>query len=200
MKTELLISFVLAITALGLFFLSFEKKKPPLSTILLVVTLCSVGSVGRIIFNFIPQVQPVTAIVIISGLCLGWQGGFLTGALSALVSNMVLGQGPWTPWQMLAWGLIGILAGLLAKTKISNHLSLLCIFAFFSGLLFSLIMDVYTVASLGSATTLAMTLSVFVTGLLFNISHAVGNVIFLLLLYPMMKKKLTRIHQKYAQS
>ena len=75
----------------------------------------AVASAGRVVFNFLPQIQPVTAIVIIMGVYCGKQTGFLTGSLCALVSNLFLGQGPWTPFQMLAWGLVGVLAAVLAK-------------------------------------------------------------------------------------
>ncbi len=180
---------------LGAFFW-FERTRPNVSSVLLIATLCAVSSVGRVIFNFIPQVQPVTAIVIIAGLSLGCRSGFMVGAMSALVSNMVLGQGPWTPWQMLAWGLIGILSGLLGRTKKQNLL-FLCLFAFFFGLLFSVLMDVYTIASIGSQLTWQMALTTIGTGLLFNLSHSIGNVIFLLLLYSPMTKKLRRIQNKY---
>lgn len=197
MNITLLGSFLFALFALCAAFFLFERKKPQLSDLLMVATLCAIGSAGRVIFNFLPQVQPVTAIVLITGLCLGVQNGFMVGALSALVSNMVLGQGPWTPWQMLAWGAIGVLAGLLGKTRIKHSLVFVCMIAFFSAFLFSILMDFYTVTSVGTQLTLPMALSMFGAGLLFNISHAVGNVIFIILLYKPIGKKLERIRNKY---
>ena len=96
MDKALLISyFVIGAILVAIFFL-IEKKKLPLSTFLPVVVMVAIGSIGRIIFGFIPNVQPVTVIVVLMGLCYNPESGFLTGALSALVSNMVMGQGPWT--------------------------------------------------------------------------------------------------------
>lgn len=197
MNLTLIGSFLFAILLLAVLFFFFERRKPQLSTILMIATLCAIGSVGRMIFNFIPQVQPVTAIVIIAGVCLGGQSGFMVGALSAFVSNMVLGQGPWTPWQMLAWGLIGLLSGLIGHIRQKKSLQLVCAVSFFAAFVFSFTMDVYTVASIGAQLTLPMAVTVFGTGFLFNISHAVGNVVFILLLYLPLERKLARISDKY---
>ena len=105
MRLALIVSFLLAGGACLLFFFSFERRKPSVKDILPVVVMVAVASAGRVVFNFLPQIQPVTAIVIIMGVYCGKQTGFLTGSLCALVSNLFLGQGPWTPFQMLAWGL-----------------------------------------------------------------------------------------------
>lgn len=198
MDNYVLLTFAMAVLSIGVFFLTFERGKKKLPKIMMIVTLCAISSVGRIIFNFIPQVQPTTVIVILAGVSLGSQGGFLTGALSALVSNMVLGQGPWTPWQMLAWGIIGAIGGLIGKTKLKDNLWLMCIFAFFSAFLFSVIVDIYTISSIGQAVNFKMALSTISAGLLFNISHAVGNVIFILMLYKPMCKKINRVQLKYG--
>lgn len=198
MKNYVLFTFAVAVVAIGVFFLTFEKGKKRLPKIMLVVTLCAISSVGRVIFGFIPQVQPTTVIVLLAGVTLGPQGGFLTGALSALVSNMVMGQGPWTPWQMLAWGIIGVIGGLLGKTKVKNNLPFVCTVAFVCGFLFSVIMDIYTISSIGEAVNGKMALATIGAGLLFNISHAVGNVVFVLLLYKPMCKKIDRVQKKYG--
>lgn len=198
MDNYVLLTFAMAVLSIGVFFLTFERGKKKLPKIMMIVTLCAISSVGRIIFNFIPQVQPTTVIVILAGVSLGSQGGFLTGALSALVSNMVLGQGPWTPWQMLAWGIIGAIGGLIGKTKLKDNLWLMCIFAFFSAFLFSVIVDIYTISSIGQAVNFKMALATISAGLLFNISHAVGNVIFILMLYKPMCKKINRVQLKYG--
>ncbi|WP_270738697.1 ECF transporter S component [Massilioclostridium coli] len=194
----MLFSFLLAAGICGLFFVSFESRRPALRDIMPVIIICTLASAGRVIFGFLPQVQPVTAIVIITGICYGRQTGFLTGALCALVSNMIMGQGPWTPWQMLAWGIIGWIAGIFGKFSWGKRwIPVLC-YGALSGMLFSMITDIWTVASLGMSITAASTWMIFVTGFLFNISHSVGNVIFLLLLYRPMSKKMERMKQKYG--
>lgn len=199
MSNYILISLVFALIICGVFFFTFEKKSPSPRDILPIVIMCVAASLGRVIFAFIPGVQPVTAIVIIMGVCYGGQTGFLTGALCALVSNIFLGQGPWTPWQMLAWGTIGFLAAYLPRLKSKYlHLLTLSVYAFFSGFLFSIIMDIYTVSSLGESLTLPMALTTFGLGLLFNIGHAVGNVVFICVLYVPLSKKLLRLKYKYG--
>ena len=63
----------------------------------------------------LPQFKPVLALTIIAGVAFGGEVGFLVGAMTMLTSNMIFGQGPWTPWQMFAMGIIGFLAGVLFK-------------------------------------------------------------------------------------
>ena len=197
MDKALLISYaVVALVLLGSFLL-VEKRKLPLSTFLPVVVMVAVGSIGRVIFGFIPNVQPVTVIVILMGLCYNLESGFLTGALCALVSNMVMGQGPWTLWQMLAWGLIGVLAGLAGKIKPLKSIYFAVPFSALSAFLFSIITDTWTVMTLGEGMTLGAALSVFGAGLAFNIPHAVFNAVLCALLFTPMNKRLTRIKTKY---
>ena len=197
MDKALLISyFAIAAILVGIFVL-IEKKKLPLSTFLPVVVMVAIGSIGRIIFGFIPNVQPVTVIVLLMGLCYNPESGFLTGALSALVSNMVMGQGPWTLWQMFAWGMIGLLAGFLGQLKPCKTIYFAVPFAALSAFLFSIITDAWTVMTLGEGMTFGSALTVFGAGLLFNIPHAVFNAALCALIFIPMNKRLTRIKEKY---
>ena len=100
------ITLVTVILSIIPFFIHFEKQKPRPRDIMPIVVLSAIAVAGRIIFAPFPNFKPVSAIVIISGVCFGKQNGFMTGAITALASNMFFGQGPWTPWQMYAWGLI----------------------------------------------------------------------------------------------
>ena len=197
MDKALLISYAAVSAALLFIFFLIEKRKLPLSTFLPVVVMVAVGSIGRIIFGFIPNVQPVTVIVVLMGLCYNPESGFLTGALSALVSNMVMGQGPWTLWQMLAWGLIGLIAGFCGKIKPLKSIYFAVPFAAISAFLFSIITDTWTVMTLGEGMTLAATMSVFGAGILFNIPHAVFNAVLCALLFVPFNKRLTRIKNKF---
>ena len=108
LQTALLSTLVL-LAALTPFFLAFERQKPRPRDFMPVVVLTALSVTGRLLFAALPNFKPVSAIVILAGVCFGRQSGFLTGALSALVSNLFFGQGPWTPWQMYAWGLMGAL-------------------------------------------------------------------------------------------
>ena len=194
----LLNSFAAAITAIILLFIIIEKRGLKLSVMLPVVVMTAAASIGRLIFAFLPNVQPVTVIVIIMGMCYSAEAGFLTGALSALTSSLIIGFGPWTIWQMLAWGLIGLFAGFLGKIKFLNNTVFCAVFGVFGAFFFSAFMDIWTISTLMS--DLAAVGGVFVIlgqGMLFNIPHAVFNAVFAVLLYPAMKRKLIRIKAKY---
>lgn len=200
MDKALLISYFAVGAVLAAVFILIEKKKLPLSTFLPVVVMVAVGSIGRIIFGFIPNVQPVTVIVVLMGLCYNPESGFLTGALSALVSNMVMGQGPWTLWQMFAWGFIGLLAGFLGKLKPCRTVYFAVPFSGLSAFLFSIITDIWTVMTLGEGMTFGSAATVFGAGLLFNIPHAVFNAVLCAILFVPMNRRLARIKTKYLDS
>lgn len=108
-RKHLLIILAVLVECLAAFFISFEKKKPSAKDIAVLGVLSAAAVAGRELFFMFPQFKPVAAIVIISGTALGAQAGFLVGAVSMLVSNMLFGQGMWTPWQMFAMGLLGFL-------------------------------------------------------------------------------------------
>lgn len=200
MDKALLIAYAsVAVIIVGLLILT-EKKKLPLSTFLPVVVMVVVASIGRVIFGFIPNVQPVTVIVIIMGLCYNAESGLLTGVLSALVSNMVMGQGPWTLWQMLAWGLIGLLAGLFGKIKPLKNVKFAVVYSVIAAFLFSIITDTWTVLTLADGLTLGSALSVFGAGLAFNIPHAIFNGVLCAVIFKSMNKRLTRIKQKFIDT
>lgn len=202
MKINLpIISFVGVLIILAIFFIAFELKKPKAKEIIPIAVICAVASVGRVIFNFLPQIQPVTAIVIIMGICFGKHSGFMVGALSALVSNMIIGQGFWTPFQMLAWGLVGLIAGVIADMNLSKNVNILVlyIYAFISAFFYGLITDFWTIAFLaGESITLRIVLSVYSAGFIFNLMHGVGNVVFMLVFYRLFMERFERISQKYG--
>lgn len=198
MSNYLLISFAFAIVVIGIFFFSFEKRSPSARDILPIVVICVIASVGRLIFAFLPGFQPVTALVIITGVCFGKQPGFITGALCALISNIFMGQGPWTPWQMLAWGSIGFLAAFLPEAKTKLRFLILLIYGCLAGFMFSMIMDIWTISTLGESLTFNTILLTYARGLIYNIPHSIGNVIFILVLYLPFSKKLIRLKTKYG--
>lgn len=109
-----LLTLVVVLASIGIFFASYEASRPRLRDIMPTVVLAALAAAGRILFAPIPDFKPVSAIAIIAGVAFGRKSGFMVGALAALASNFFFGQGPWTPWQMYAWGLVGYGAGLLA--------------------------------------------------------------------------------------
>jgi energy-coupling factor transport system substrate-specific component len=158
-------------------------------TLALVATLGAAAAGGRVLFAAIPGVQPVTVIAVVAGAALGARAGFGVGALAALVSNFFLGQGPWTPWQMLAWGgcgVIGALAAPLVRRRVP--LALLC---FVLGFAFSGLMDVWEWYSFYPHTWAALTVQLG-RGFWFDAAHALGNVVIALVAGPELRRLLER--------
>lgn len=200
MNSILIITVILMILVNIMFFVAFERKKPGPKEILPIVVICCGASLGRVIFAVIPQVQPVTVLVIITGSVYGCRMGYVTGALCALVSNLFLGQGPWTIFQMAAWGIVGLLAGILGKLlrNRNEHMQMICyaVYSFFAAFLFGILTDLLTVLYLGENITVLAALGIFATGVAFNAGHAVCNVLLMLFLYPVLSRKLQRICMK----
>lgn len=96
------------------FFLHFESRKPQARELVLLAVLCALAVASRAAFGFVPHFKPMLAIVMLTGIAFGPEAGFLCGAISGFASNFIFGQGPWTPWQMFAYGIGGMLAGLFA--------------------------------------------------------------------------------------
>lgn len=191
------VSLVLSVVACIPFFVSFEKGKNDARRIVIIAVMTALSVAGRFVFAPIPFFKPVTAIVIITAIYLGAEAGFITGAFSAVVSNFYFGQGPWTPFQMFAWGLIGFLAGLLAKRLLESKV-LLIIFGALSGVVFSFIMDVWTTLWADGTFNIARFIASITTAAPFTVVYMVSNVIFLLLLTKPIGRKLQRLKTKYG--
>ena len=161
-------------------------------TLALVATLAAVAAAGRVLFAAIPGVQPVTVVAVAAGAALGARAGFGVGALAALVSNFFLGQGPWTPWQMLAWGGCGVVGGLAAPLiRRRVPFALLC---FLLGFAFSGLMDVWEWYSFYPHTWEALVVQLS-RGFWFDAAHAVGNLLIALAVGP----ELRRLLERYAR-
>lgn len=191
------VSLALSVVACIPFFVSFEKGKNDARRIVIIAVMTALSVAGRFVFAPIPFFKPVTAIVIITAIYLGAEAGFITGAFSAVVSNFYFGQGPWTPFQMFAWGLIGFLAGLLAKRLVESKV-LLIIFGALSGVVFSFIMDVWTTLWADGTFNIARFIASITTAAPFTVVYMVSNVIFLLLLTKPIGRKLQRLNTKYG--
>ena len=191
------VSLALSVVACIPFFVSFEKGKNDARRIVIIAVMTALSVAGRFVFAPIPFFKPVTAIVIITAIYLGAEAGFITGAFSAVVSNFYFGQGPWTPFQMFAWGLIGFLAGLLAKRLLESKV-LLIIFGALSGVAFSFIMDVWTTLWADGTFNIARFIASITTAAPFTVVYMVSYVIFLLLLTKPIGRKLQRLKTKYG--
>lgn len=193
-----IVSLIIAFLTFLPFLIHFENKKPKARELIVISVMSVISTISRLIFYIIPGFKPVTAVTIITGIYMGPEAGFFTGVMSALVSNIYFGQGPWTPFQMITWGLIGFIAGCLAKLKIMQNKIILSIYGVLSGIIFSMIMDIWVVMAIDKGFNLNRYLAVISTSIPMMISYAVSNVIFLLLLSNPIGKKLNRIKNKYG--
>lgn len=179
------------------FFWHFEKKAADVRQLILLAVMVALSVLGRMAFAPIPGFKPVTAMTVIAAMYFGGEAGFMTGALSAVLSNFYFGQGPWTPFQMFSWGIIGFVAGLLAE-PLKRSKVLLAVYGVFSGVLFSLLMDVWTVLWADGVFRLTRYLAAVASALQFTVVYAVSNVIFLLVFSWPIGKILQRMKTKYG--
>ncbi len=195
-KQSAWVSMCIAVLACIPFFLRFEKKQNNTARMVIVAAMVALSVAGRIVFTALPGFKPVTALIVLTGMYFGSESGFLTGALTAVISNFYFGQGLWTPIQMFVWGVIGLLAGVFANPMKRSRIVLL-IGALLSGVLFSLLMDVWTVLWMDGAFRLARYLTAVAASGYFTVIYAVSNALFLLLLKPPIGAVLERIRTKY---
>ncbi|MDR1539297.1 MAG: ATP-binding cassette domain-containing protein [Clostridiales bacterium] len=182
------------------FALVFESRKPQARELVIISVLCAISVAGRAAFFMLPQFKPVMAMVIISGVAFGGETGFLVGATSSFLSNMLFRQGPWTPWQMFAFGIIGFLAGIFfRKGLISRAPISLSVFGIFSALaVYGPIMDCSSILLNQSNVNGAMLLAALLQGAPFNLVHAAATMLFLIIAARPMLEKLDRIKTKYG--
>ena len=132
-RKYLICSLIVIVAAMLPFFMMFEGRKPKAREIMVISVLAAIGVAGRAAFFMVPSFKPVAAIVILTGVSFGGEAGFLVGCLIMMLSNMFMGQGPWTPWQMFSFGIIGFLAGILYQKGILKARKRdLCIYGFLS--------------------------------------------------------------------
>lgn len=192
-QKHIFVSLTVAFFSLILFITGFEKKKTGTRRMVLVAVMTAISVLGR----FIPFFKPVTAITVITAMYLGGEAGFLVGSLSALLSNFYFGQGPWTAFQMLSWGIIGLIAGLLAEHLVKSKI-LLLLYGVLSGIAFSLIMDIWTVLWYSAGFDIELYLASVTAAIPHTILYAVSNFVFLFYLSKPFGDKLERIKIKYG--
>ena len=191
------ITLCVAVLACVPFFLTFEKSRAGAQKLALLAVMTALSVAGRVLFAALPGFKPVTALVVLTAMYFGPQAGFMTGALSALLSNFYFGQGPWTPMQMLAWGMVGFLAGVFAARLRKGRVSLL-LYGAFAGVLYSFVMDVWTVLWWDGGFNAARYAAALLSSAGFTAVYAVSNVVFLLLLSKPVGRVFARLQQKYG--
>jgi len=182
------------------FALVFENRKPQARELVIIAVLCAIAVAGRAAFFMLPQFKPVIALVIIAGIAFGGEAGFLVGAMTGFVSNAFFGQGPWTPYQMFAFGVIGLLAGVLFRKGLLQRtpLSLAIFGAIVTFVIYGGIMNPSYVMIYQSAPTWEMLLAAYLQGIPLDLVHAAATVTFMLIISKPMLQKLDRIKVKYG--
>lgn len=183
------------------FLLVFEGRKPKARELVTISVLCAICVASRSAFFMLPQFKPVLALTIIVGVAFGGETGFLVGATTMLVSNILFSQGPWTPWQMFSMGIIGFLAGVLfRKGWLRRNRSSLAVFGAFSAVvIYGGIMNFSSAVMRGTeGLNMTIVLAYYVSGVPMDLVHALATIIFIMLTAEPMLEKLDRIKVKYG--
>ena len=194
------ISLLIILETMLPFVLVFEGRSPQARELVIIAVLCAIGVAGRAAFFMLPQFKPVVAVVIIAGVAFGGETGFLVGAMTGFASNFFFGQGPWTPWQMFAFGIIGFFAGLLFKKGLlsANRIAL----AIFGGLatlvIYGGIMNSASVLMYQAKPTAEMFWLAWLRGVPLDLVHAIATIFFMIIASEPMLEKLDRIKIKYG--
>jgi energy-coupling factor transport system substrate-specific component len=193
-----LAAYALLALVIGGGFAWYERSRPPARMVALVAALAALAVAGRLAFAAIPNVVATTDIVLITGYAVGAAPGFAVGALAAAVSNLWLGQGPWTPWEMAGWGLVGLAgAGLAALT--GRRLGRLGLAAAcgLAGLAYGALLDFSVMVGYGGEQSLDRYLAISARGVPFNVAHAAGNVALALAAGPALVRMVSRYRSRF---
>lgn len=191
-----IISILIAIGAITLVLVRLDKRKTNVRRIVLIAVMTALSIVSRFIFAAVPAFKPMASIIILTGMYLGAEAGFMCGALTAFLSNFYFGQGPWTPFQMLAFGAIGLVAALLS-VPLKKKRPILVLYAIAAGIFYSFFLDIWTMLWAYSGLNIEGYLAAIVSAVPYTILYAASNVVFLLLLERPFGKRLGRIIHKY---
>ena len=194
------IALLVLLECMAPFFLIFEGRRPQPRELVTIAVLCALGVAGRAAFFMLPQVKPVLALTIVAGVALGGETGFLVGAMTMLASNMLFGQGPWTPWQMFAMGAAGLLAGVLFRTGLLRRSrQALCLYGAVSAVvLYGGIVNAAHVLLAAGRLTPGLLLAGYAAGFPMDCIHALATAAFLWLAAEPMLEKLDRVREKYG--
>ena len=181
------------------FFMAFEGRRPQARELVVIAVLCALAVAARVVIPIL-HFKPMFAVIMLSGIAFGPEAGFLVGAVGALASNFFYGQGPYTPWQMMAYGAGGMLAGFaFGEKRLPRKPLIMGIFGFFGVLLFvGPLLDTCTVFLTVPAIRPETAAPIYLSGLPVNLSQSVCTFLTMLLLGRPLLEKLDRIRQKYG--
>ena len=186
------------------FFIAFERRRPQARELVTIAVMCALAVAARVVIQ-IPNFKPTIGIIMITGIAFGGEVGFMTGAVSAFASNFFFSQGPWTPWQMMAYGIAGFLAGLLfykkrpfsQKPRLSA--AVLAVYGFASmAFVIGPLLDTCTVFTTGAKVTWKFARAVYTSGFFFNLIQGVTTAATMLVLTKPLLQKLDRLKRKYG--
>lgn len=199
-RKYMFISILILVYSMCPFFITFEGRKPNAREIMLIAVWSALTAAARAVFYMVPNFKPVGAMVIIGGVTMGPECGFLIGCISMLVSNFIYGQGPWTPWQMAIFGLIGLLAGLLfQKGLIKRSRISLCAYGFLSILfIYGGIMNPASIIMYSAEITWQGIVAAYLTGLPVDLVQAIATVFFLAVGAKPLIEKIERVQVKWG--
>ena len=202
LNSDILLGLLFLLASAIPFILVFDKKKPQARELVPIAVMAAIAVVGRTVFEIIPlpNFKPCSAIIIITAVAFGPEAGFLTGALTAFVSNFIFGQGPWTPWQMLGMGLCGFLAGLVFRRGgLPRKREALCAYGAVSAfLVYGILLNAYS-ALLATGTLTWQSLAVYcASGFSMDAVQAISTAVFLWFFAEPMLDKLERVKIKYG--
>jgi energy-coupling factor transport system substrate-specific component len=195
--TSLIIFVILIIGVILCIFRYFEKSKPSVESIVLIAILVAIASLGRLPTAALLSIQASSFIIIMAGLVFGKEIGFITGVLTAVVTDLFLGIGYWTVFQMIGWGIMGLTAGIFSS-KLEN-VYIRAGFGFIWGFFYGWITDLSMLPFL-STIDLNAFLGIFAASVPFDLSHGVTNVILLVLLYSLFKRIFNRAKDKFLSN
>lgn len=205
-RSYYLVSMLLVVYAMAPFFVAFEARRPQARELVVLTVMCALAVASRVAFIWVPHFKPMAAIVMLAGIAFGARSGFLVGAVSALASGLIFGVGPWTPWQMLAFGAGGAVMGLLADVGAvpRSGLSPRALVAVSAGgfllvvFLVGPILDTCTLFTMIGAITPTAAAAVYLAGLPVNLIHGTATLATLLLVGNPFLGKLARVRAKYG--
>jgi energy-coupling factor transport system substrate-specific component len=182
---------------IGVFALLFEIRSLDARKVAAIAALSALGGVLRVPFAAIPGLQPTTFITAVAGYTLGPVNGFMVGGMAAFISNFFLGQGPWTLWQMLGWGLCGVFFGVLKNIMKRDSILLFAIICGIWGYIFGIILDMWYIVAFIKPMNWGAIIAGIAASLSFDTIHSIGNVLFSLLLGKNFIKTLERFNKRY---
>jgi energy-coupling factor transport system substrate-specific component len=188
---------IASIFIIGAFILLFEMKSIDSRKMAGIAALAALAAASRVPFAALPGFQPTTFITAVSGYVLGPVNGFMIGSLAAFISNFFLGQGPWTLWQMLGWGICGVFFGIIGMINKKINKLIFTALCGIWGYIYGIILDMWYIIAFVKPIVLKTVLAGFAASFYFDTLHAAGNILFSIIFAEKFIKILSRYNKRY---